>query len=137
MPHVSQRKLNTKIEKEIKRLLIKTIGDLKNKEDFENFFEAFFSETEQIMFSKRFLIYYFLEKGNGVEEIAESLKVSPATVVRLNLKRKLNHEKFLAAFKKIDKTFLKESLKELAKEIGLKLATQIARGGRFKTPSPY
>jgi uncharacterized protein YerC len=134
MPHVSQKRLHPKIEKEIQEEFIKVISNLKDRKEIVAFFNGLLSKTERVMLAKRLLVLYFLEKGSDSQEIADSLNVSTATVTRLNLKRQLEYESLSILFKKMDQEILKESLKELAKEIGLKIATQIVRGGRMPLP---
>jgi len=134
MPHVSQRKLDPKVEENIKKLLIKLISDLKTQDNLEDFLGAFLSETERVMLAKRFLAIYLLEKENKIQEIADVLNLSEATVVKLNLKRQLDRENFLLAFKKMDRVFLKGTVKDIARVVGREIATHIARGGRFKLP---
>ena len=111
-------------------------GKLLTKEELKQFLDVFLSDTERIMLAKRFLILYLLEKGNKVKEITDGLNVSQATVIKLNLKRKLDHQSYKMAFKKMDRGVLKSSLKDLAKTIGLKIAVRLVKGARRDIPLP-
>ncbi|MBN1263280.1 MAG: hypothetical protein JW991_02895 [Candidatus Pacebacteria bacterium] len=139
MPHVSQKKLDAEIEKEIQKKFTKIISRLKGEGELTLFLNGLLSKTERVMLAKRLLVLYFLENGTSAQEIADSLNISTATTSRLNLKRQLEHKNLEAVFKKMDRQALREELKDFAKQIGLKIATHIARGGRIPLPknAPY
>ena len=131
MTQIPRKKLSPKAEEDIQKTFYKLVSDLATEENLKIFFNAFLSKTERIMLAKRFLVLYLLKKGSNIQEITDSLNITPATIVKLNLKRKLHSRDFSLAFKKMDQKVLKESLKELAKTLGLKVATRIAKGGRI------
>lgn len=131
MTQVSKKPLSSKVESEIQEIFSKLLVDLKSEKELQKFFNAFLSKTERVMLAKRILVLYLLEKGKSFEEIANSLNVTPATIAKLNLKRELDYDQFSLAFKKFDKEFLKESLKDLAKTVGLKITSQILKHARF------
>jgi len=131
MSQVSKRKLKPKAEVNIQKTFIKILSSFKTEQELGIFLESFLSKTERIMLAKRFLVLYLLEKENKIQEIADTLNITPATIVKLNFKRKLDHENLSLAFKKMDKEVLKESVKDLAKTVGLEIAKHIAKHAKI------
>ena len=82
MPQISKQKIPEKILLAISDQLISELARRKGTET-KHFFENVFTETERIMFAKRFAIIIMLHQGFQWETIQETLKVSPSTVNRL------------------------------------------------------
>jgi len=88
MPQVSRFPLKEEVRARILSLFLEVLSQSKNKKRGQQFFEGFFTETEQIMFTKRLTGFFLLEKGILNKEIASLLKVSSATVSRFTLWQK-------------------------------------------------
>lgn len=80
--HVSKRKLNSKVEKEIREIFHQLLADLKNKEDVAIFLRDFLTATEYQALVKRLALALYLEKKRSYDEIGETLKVSSATIAK-------------------------------------------------------
>lgn len=85
MPQVSKIPLRKEIWEKAFGLFLEGLVEAKDKRVAKVFVESFFTPTERIMFTKRFAIFFLLEKGTKREEIASLLKVSTATVSRLGI----------------------------------------------------
>lgn len=84
MTRVSRHKVKSNIEVKIKDLLFELIAKLKKRNEVELFFDEFFTPTEKIMFAKRLAIAFMLVKGYGYEVIENTLRVSSATIEKVN-----------------------------------------------------
>jgi hypothetical protein len=61
MPHLSKRKIDPKIEEQIKNSFTLLIKDLDSVADTEMFLSSIFSETEKIMVAKRITAAFLLK----------------------------------------------------------------------------
>ncbi len=115
MPPVSRRTISPKTTKNIYDLLIQSFSKAKGKNEIIPFISDLLTPTEQIMISKRLAIaFLLLRKDYGQRQIAMTLKVSTATVARVNLI--LNTQG--AGYRRILSRVLKdENLKVLLNEI--------------------
>ena len=88
MTQVSRYPVHKDVEKRIFAIFKKTIADLKNSEEIEDFLEDFLSPVEKIMLAKRLSIAVLLAKGYTYPSIKSMLRVTPATIasVSVNLK---------------------------------------------------
>lgn len=77
---ISNRKLNTTLEKQIFSIFHQTVADLKTPEEIEAVFNDLLTETERTALAKRLAIAAFLDKGRSYENIRDTLKVSSATI---------------------------------------------------------
>lgn len=80
---VSKNKINSYLEKELRRTLHQAIADIKNPEEVEEFLNTFLSPAEQNAVAKRVAVAYWLNKGRGYNNIRENLKVSSATIAQI------------------------------------------------------
>lgn len=85
MPHVSRFPLPKETWEKTIKLFLEGLSKAKDRQAAENFVNGFLTPTEKIMLAKRFAIFYLLEKGVEGGKIAQVLKVSTATISRLNL----------------------------------------------------
>jgi len=85
MTLVSRRLLNKDVEKRINDLFIQAIVDLNKEIDVVEFLEEFLSPTEKIILSKRLAIAFLLVKKYDYDAIKETLKVTSATISKVNL----------------------------------------------------
>lgn len=84
MPHVSRRKLEPKVEKELNALLEYTLGHLQSQEA-EKLLEALLSKTERLMLGKRVAAILLLDEEVPESQIAEMIKLTPETISKLAL----------------------------------------------------
>ncbi len=129
MSQVSKRLLNKNLEGRIFEVFIKTIVDLRNPADVQNFINDLLSPVERIMLVKRLAIAILLTKGYTYEMINHVLKVSNPTIVKVafGLKYGTNN-----GYKKVVDNFLKHEKREQAldkiEEILLQLSPPKAVG---------
>lgn len=84
MSQVSRRYLNPKIEQQIFDTFVESFTSLSSSQKTTDFLYDLLSPVEQIMLGKRLAIAYMLMKGNSQREVAGTLKVSQATVNKVN-----------------------------------------------------
>jgi Trp operon repressor len=86
MPPVSRRIVSPKITKNIYDLLVRSFSKAHGKNEVLPFVSDLLTPTEQTMISKRLAIaFLLLRKDFDYREIAKTLKVSTATVARVNM----------------------------------------------------
>ena len=98
MTNVSYKPLDKDTDEKIKQLFTDFLGSL-SSEQAADFYQSFFTKSEQIMFVKRLAIIMMLERGAAYSHIAKVLEVSPSTVDATD-KRKENgdYDAFIKAF---------------------------------------
>ena len=101
MTQVSKVKLSSAVEKAIFEIFISALINTKNTKQARSFINDFFTPTEKIMLAKRFAIAFLLYKGLKAREICEILKVSIATVSRVNTWFKYGGEGYRDLIKRI------------------------------------
>ncbi|KKQ92438.1 MAG: TrpR-like protein [Microgenomates group bacterium GW2011_GWC1_39_7b] len=82
---VSRFKLRPEIWSRIFDLFSESLVSIKNKNKLDIFLSDFLSPTEKIMLAKRFAVAVLLAKGNSYEEIKRILRVTTATIAKMNL----------------------------------------------------
>ncbi len=97
MTQVSKYPISNATHERIFELFIKTLLNIRNKEDASQLIVDFFTPTEQIMFAKRLSVIFLLEKGYSYKMIGDILKVSTGTISQANRARKNGS----AAYKKL------------------------------------
>ena len=85
MPHVSKRKLNKIDEKELIQSLNLVMAKISGSSEMETFLGSLLTKTEQIMLAKRLAIVILLKEEIPQANIANALKVTQATVSRMQL----------------------------------------------------
>lgn len=83
MVNVSKRPLPERTVKKLEGQLAKTLGSL-SADQARDFYQSFFTDSEQIVFIKRLAIIFMLEESVSYQRIAGVLNVSPSTVQRIN-----------------------------------------------------
>lgn len=109
MTKVSKRLLNKDLENRIFEVFIKTIVDLKNPDDVQNFINDLLSPVERIMLVKRLAIAILLTRGHTYEMIDDTLKVSHPTIMKVSLGLKYGMNN---GYKKVVDNFLKHKKRE-------------------------
>ena len=86
MPHISKNYVKKDVFAAITKEFAKTLLKLHSTEEDKDFLFEFFTHTERIMFAKRLAIIALLLKGMSPYRIQTTLKISPSTIARLQLK---------------------------------------------------
>jgi uncharacterized protein YerC len=84
MTQVSRRYLNPKTEQQIFDTFVESFTSLSSTQKATDFLYDLLSPVEQVMLGKRLAIAYMLMKGYAQRTVADTLKVSQATVNKVN-----------------------------------------------------
>lgn len=116
MPQVSRNKLENIVYAEILDNLIQALVEVKKTEEMQVFIKDFFTKTERLMLAKRLTIALMLSHNYEAMTISKFLKVSTATVykiqnqierggpgLRLVIEKLLKLEKMDAFWKRVNK----------------------------------
>lgn len=133
MTHVSKRKIEPEIKKQILDSLTLLIKNLNNVPDTEKFLSSILSETERIMIAKRVVGAFLLRHNIESEKIQDILKLTPATVARLKLWIQTHQEGFDMIFNKLER----QRQGEIAKEILFKILDYAIVAGSGRVPNPF
>lgn len=128
MTKVSRRFLDKELWNRIFEIFVKTLADLKNPADVQNFIEDLLSPTEKVMLTKRLAIAILLAKGYTYDEIDEKLKVSRSTIMNVSFWLKYGKTGYLKSVEKIIGDQSKEALIDKIDEILLQLSGPKAYG---------
>ncbi len=101
MPPVSGRYLKKELKDKITSLYLAGLAQVKSISKARHFFEAVFTDSERKMLSKRFAVFYLLEKKVPRDEIAGLLKMSTSSITRLTYKWRGLDKEHKEAMKKI------------------------------------
>jgi len=85
MPHVSSKKLNSRLLEKLSGKLLAVFERAHNKQSLSLVLGELFTPTEKIMLAKRLAIILLLANNIPQHRIVELLKVSPSTVARTSL----------------------------------------------------
>lgn len=80
---LSDETMDPGLEKEIRKLLTQIIADIHDEAEAEQLLNDLLTPTEQMALSKRLGIGLSLVRGESYEEIKKRLKVSSATVAKV------------------------------------------------------
>jgi uncharacterized protein YerC len=97
--HVSNKYLNSSLNKQIRNSFFQLISDIKNPDEAKTILSGLLTETEIEIFSKRLAIGYYLKSKRNYENVSNNLKVSSTTIARVSEMMKNNG--FELALKKI------------------------------------
>lgn len=126
MAQISKYKIDNEIYDEIFNTFLQTIVNINSKSEAQLFFNQFLTSTEKIMFSKRLAIGLLISQGLTYREIVPILKISSATVGTFS-----NHYKYNDDYRKIiDKIVRNKNVENKLLNIGAKISTTIAFGGK-------
>jgi len=85
MPQISKVPLPREVEKRIRTAFKESLTRISSGSEMEKYIFDLFTPTEQVMFAKRLAIAALLTKNFPYKEISDKLRVSTATVARINL----------------------------------------------------
>jgi len=88
MAQVSKYPISNTVYERILEIFFKSLVGIETKDEAQRFVKDFLTPTEQIMLAKRLAIAFLLEKEYDFRTIIRILRVSMATVARVNLVRK-------------------------------------------------
>lgn len=128
MPQLSKRKLDKKTESEIIATFDLILAKLSQKEEMRAFLLSILTPTERLMLAKRLAVIFLLKEGVPQDKIAEALKVTQATVSKLQLTIEARGEGFGLAYKKLIREENVQDLKRLLLQLA-KYSVKAA-GGR-------
>ena len=135
MPQVSRRHVNPEVEKRIANLFEDYIRNIGKYPKSTPFISELFTDTEKKMLSKRIAIAFLLIKGGSdIRSIANLLKVSTATVNRINNIIKTGGEGFQQI---VTKLLMQENFKDLLHKISFYLISFSEREAWRKTLGLY
>lgn len=80
---LSNKNLTKTLETEIRQIFLRIIADIRTPEEADILISDLLTETEQLAVAKRLAIAIFLTEGKNYEEIKQNLKVSSATVAKV------------------------------------------------------
>lgn len=83
MPHVSRKRIKTRVAKEFADEFITFLTTAKNKQDARGIAQELLSQTERVMLAKRLATILLLVRGYSFTQIEISLGVTRQTVSRL------------------------------------------------------
>jgi len=101
MPQVSKNQVSKETEKKIRRAFARALVGLKSEGEAERYIFDLLTPTEQIMLAKRLAIAAMLIEGLSYRQIAEKIKVSTATIGRVNLWLRTAGDGYRLAIKKM------------------------------------
>lgn len=120
MSQVSKYPLPKDTSDRIFEIFLKTLINIRDKDEGTSLISDFFTPTERIMFAKRLGIALLLEKGYDYQVIKSSLKVSSATIASVNQARQYGNDSYHNFIKKIQKD---EHISSFLEELALKFVS--------------
>lgn len=88
MSQVSKYPIAREVEERIFEIFSKTVADLRDRNEIEEFLCDFLSPVEKIMLAKRLSIAVLLSRGYGYNDIRKVLRVSPPTIAQVAISLK-------------------------------------------------
>ncbi|OGI59525.1 hypothetical protein A2814_03280 [Candidatus Nomurabacteria bacterium RIFCSPHIGHO2_01_FULL_38_19] len=86
MPHVSRKKLSSKLSGKLLNKLLAVLGRAQNKKYLSMVINELFTYTEKIMLAKRLAIILMLANNIPQHRVVKILKVSPSTVAKASVR---------------------------------------------------
>lgn len=118
MAQVSKYPIRKEVADRIFEIFVKTLINIKKKDEAEQLVSDLLTPTERIMLAKRLAIAFLLEKGYGYRTIKNILKVSSPTIASVSLARKYGNKGYKTLIGEIMK---EESIKSFVDEALIKL----------------
>ncbi len=115
MAQVSKYPISNKVYERILEVFLKTLVKIESKDEANQFIKDFLTPVEQIMLSKRLAIAFLLEKDYDYRTIRRILRVSGATIARVNLMRKYGGQGYQ---KMINKLLREEKVNDFLLRVG-------------------
>lgn len=80
---LSQNELADTVDRQVHELLVQVVSDVRSADETQTLLGALLSETERLAVGKRLAIALFLTEGKSYDAIKDLLKVSSATVAKV------------------------------------------------------
>ena len=129
MTNVSKKSLKKSVREKISKQFSGLIADINKSEKSSLFIGEFFTESEEIMFTKRLAIIFLTLKGFSPVTIIDLLKVSPTTVHTIYKKADNGGYTSLRDYLKVEKN---EKKFETSLEVLLRIGMPPMGRGRWK-----
>lgn len=127
MAQVSKYPISKGVYDRIFKVFLKTLVNIKNPKDAEEFVESILTPVERIMLAKRLAIAFLLEKDYKYREIQRVIRVSLPTIASVNVVRQYMGN----GYKKIISKILQdEKVKNFLETSVLKLLSIPAKGNK-------
>ena len=85
MPHISKKRLDPRVQKQILYFFKTIIADLKTEEETAAFLDSLMTNTEKLMLAKRLAMVVLLTERIPDSEIVKTLKTTHSTVEKMKL----------------------------------------------------
>lgn len=125
MTQVSKYPISKIVADRIFEIFLKTLVEIKNKEEADQFISDLLSPIEKIMLAKRLTIAFLLEKGYDYRAIRKVLRVSSPTIANVNLARQYGSKGYKQLVLKIIR---EEELKNFIENVVIKIVSAPAAG---------
>ena len=125
MTQVSKYPISKEVADRLFEVFIKSLLNVRNSREAQDFVYDLFSPTEKIMLAKRIAIAFLLLKGYKYREISRLLRVSLTTIGSVNLSLKLGK----GAYQKIlERIAREEKLEDFFLNVAEKLLVPLGTG---------
>src|SRR3989344_1358503 len=94
MTQVSKYPISKKVADRIFEVFLKTIVEIKNNKEADEFISDLLTPTEKIMLAKRLAVAFLLEKGYDYRTIQKIIRVSSPTISSVNTALKYGSESY-------------------------------------------
>lgn len=101
MSQVSKYPISKHIADRIFDVFLKTLVEIKNKEEADQFISNLLTPTEKIVLAKRLAIAFLLEKGYGYRTIQKIIRVSAPTITTVSIARQYGSKGYKKLISKI------------------------------------
>ena len=108
MPHVSGKKLDPMLLEKLFGKLLMILNQAQNRGHLSTIVNELFTSTEKIMVSKRLAIILMLSSHTPQHRIVDLLKVSPATVSKMSLKKEIGKYKVILKISQKEKSSIEK-----------------------------
>lgn len=127
MAQVSKYPISKEIYDRIFEIFLKSLINLKNKDEAEDFVKSLLTPVERIMLAKRLAIAFLLEKNYEYRQIQKVIRVSLPTISSVSSIRKYGNQGYKNIITKILKD---EKMNDLLEKTVLKLLEFPAKGSK-------
>lgn len=127
MAQISKYPIRKEIADRIFEIFLKTLVNIKDKEEARQLVSDLLTPTERIMLAKRLSIAFLLGKDYHYRRIKELLRVSSPTIAAVSLARQYGSKGYKRLIDKISK---EESIDKFLKEAATKLVSFPAMSGK-------
>ncbi|GAG17297.1 unnamed protein product [marine sediment metagenome] len=103
MPHISKKKLEPRVLKQILYFFKAIMADLKTDEGAAAFLNSLLTNTEKLMLAKRLAMVVLIKEGISDSKIVETLKTTHATVEKMKLMLDKTMGGYQIGLKKLEK----------------------------------